>query len=271
MANFKKWVGSVEVSFPESTSQGRDLTDEEAPHFETAWRQIQRRFHTIGRTDLFGDDVKEALRTVLGIELKKRGTSFEGMTPQEGLGMQPIHPADLFGNDGTDGWTEATNGIWDINWANAGWRTWWGAPAAGDTLIAHGGAAAGDAFGAHRRTVQADRQNNAIIWANVIWAVQDFNPSPKPLRLRIEQGKEVDGDIELQDQLRGTELRFADLGRMYYFSHPQPFASAVEIRAGINNAGLGVSSLRPVGVTIAPSLRLRNTAATVRDAAAITA
>lgn len=270
MGNYLKYIGPTEVSFPEGVSKGRALTATEDQKFESAWKFIKGRYHTMGKTELFGDDYKQSVKTLLGIELQKRQTSFEGLTPSEGLGMQPIHFADMTGNDGTDSWTNGATDTWDINWTTAGWRTWLGAPAAGAGNIALGGATASDAFGGHRRVVPADRTNNAIVWATLMWGVQDHNPAPKIHSLRIEQGKEVVGDHDIQDQMRGAELRYADLGRLYYFSHPQPFAAAVYIKALIANAGLGVSCLRPVGVTIAPALRLRQLAAGVRPQAAIT-
>ncbi len=259
MANKQLYINGVEVVTTLESIQGRELINSEGARYEAAWKTLKSYYNYNGKVDYFTDDMKEVVKKILGAELLKRpnSPSFGGMTPDGGLGIRPIHMADVVGNRVTQG----TLNTWDVNWANVGWRLWLGnhTVGTGDTNI--GLNAADDVFGAHEEIVQRDNTNQ-IEWATVIWGVLDQNPSPKIGALRVSMGKEPVGDHDIELPMRNTEARYADLGRAYYFSSPDAFSVGVYVRALIAG-GTGVSSLKPIGVTIAPANRLKQTAANV--------
>ena len=256
MANKQLYINGVEVLTTQSSISGRNLTDDESAKFDAAWKSIKAYYNYNGKVDLFTEDMKEVTKKVLGSELVKRpgNQNFGGMTPDGGLGIRPISMADICGNNVT----QVPLNTWDVDWQNVGWRLWLGNHA-GNTALGLNNAT--DVLGAHLEIVQRDATNQ-IEWATLFWGVLDMNPSPKISALRCSMGKEVVGDHDIELPMRNTEARYADLGRAYYFSCPDAFSVGVYIRALIAG-GIGVSALRPIGVTIAPANRLKQLAANV--------
>jgi len=250
---FLHYFDGIEVAASSQNLKGRQLTDAESKQFDSSWKQVQRFYGDLGKTDLFGDDIKKAVATLLGVELNRRSDaeSFDGLTPSGGVGLQPIDIRDVTGQF-------VTNVEWDYAWAQAaaGFQMWLG-DNTGPVTAAITGAAGTTFEGASARSI-IPRDPNDDEWATLIWGLLDAGPTPNAKAVRVEMTREVVGDHDVERQFRSNSIgdgaaSYADLSRIYFHQPPFSFQWGLEFQ----DVPTGPEAVIPVGITIGSTTRLR--------------
>lgn len=214
---------------------GIDFDSVEMQKFESAWRAVVRYYNRVGMVRRYDDALKNA---VLGLakDAKKRfdGSRFQGLTPREGFGMQPIHVRDVNQTNIQD---------WYAVWATAGWREWLG------NVGPDGGVAGATTV------VTIDANDN--YWHVAAWGVLSLDTDPVFQTIRPMMEKKEVGDHDVRMQLAGSEDGYADFGRIYY--HTGKPAHSLSYGARIRAVTVGQGHLQLVGVTFGDATRFFQT------------
>jgi len=238
------------ISGEKAALASQDWDDDEEANFNMLKGMIQTRYDAGPKQRFVNDDLWETIAYAIQvIQARIKGGGFDGPVPEGGIGAQEISIRDCIG-------TRITSTEWDVGWTTAGIRSWLFNHTTGVGNQVIGGNQVTDVFGVHESITLMDTAFDK--WGLVYWYVQDLAPAPVVKSIRPYHQKEYIGDIVIEDQIRTTSDKIAELGYVGIALPEKGFSCGVEIRQ------LGRSALRLGGIIVGTATRLRQTAANVK-------
>jgi len=232
---------------------GTPFDTDEMENFDAAWNTLVRRYnYNQGLVQLFTDpEIREGILVCAQNFKKKRGIGFDGLTPESGFGMQPIHQFDIIGSSLTTPGAGLDN--WFINWVSGDslfWNAWLYDKAEAISTTAFGGSAANDIV---------PRDSNNDEWGVVIMGFEQLSTTSVVKDIRFRLNREVIGDFNVESQFLNSEFGIAEIGMLIYLMPGKPFS------AGTHTIDIGTDAVRPIGMTFGTANRFRQTGANYRN------
>jgi len=229
------------------------FSDKEISNFEMAYRAIMKRYnYNSGARDIFDNpEVKEGILELAKAYKYKKGLTFDGLVPEAGFGMQPIHQFDVIGtNISTPG---AGLDNWYVSWTAGSsniFNAWLYDKAEAIGTTAFGGANVNDIV---------PRDSNNDEWATAVIGFEQLSATSVVKSIRWTQNRETVGDFDVESQFMNSEMGIADIGMILWQPPGKPFA------AGTHTIAIGTDAVKVLGVTFGTATRFRQKNAGYRN------